>query len=83
MQLRKVCNHPYLFDYPLEDDGHTYKVDDQVVLSSGKFLILDRYFFKKNALIYFYFNFYFNFFFFFFKKKKKTKVIARVNKTWS
>ena len=37
MQLRKICNHPYLFltGYPLEDINWIYMV-------SGKFELLDR-----------------------------------------
>jgi len=41
MQLRKVCNHPYLFDYPCEDNGDLI-IDDELVRSSGKLLLLDR-----------------------------------------
>jgi SNF2 family DNA or RNA helicase len=35
MQLRKICNHPYLF---LND----YSVDDDMIRASGKFELLDR-----------------------------------------
>ncbi|PVU94171.1 hypothetical protein BB559_003059 [Furculomyces boomerangus] len=44
MQLRKISNHPYLFDFPLldpEDPESDYLVDESLVRSSGKFLILD------------------------------------------
>ena len=39
MQLRKICNHPYLFD------GHTpigEFVSDHIIKVSGKFELLDR-----------------------------------------
>jgi len=37
MQLRKICNHPYLFlDYYPEDNL------DFIFMSSGKFELLDR-----------------------------------------
>ena len=42
MQLRKVCNHPYLF---LND----YYVDEDMVRSSGKFELLDRMLPKLKA----------------------------------
>eukprot|EP01104_Vermistella_antarctica_P019859 TRINITY_DN807_c0_g1_i1.p1 TRINITY_DN807_c0_g1~~TRINITY_DN807_c0_g1_i1.p1 ORF type:complete len:1492 (-),score=489.09 TRINITY_DN807_c0_g1_i1:45-4520(-) len=35
MQLRKICNHPYLF----KDE---YDLDEDIVRSSGKFALLDR-----------------------------------------
>ncbi len=38
MQLRKICNHPYLFLNPEEYE----KVDDNIFRSSGKFELLDR-----------------------------------------
>eukprot|EP00743_Colponemidia_sp_Colp-15_P006977 GILK01007529.1.p1 GENE.GILK01007529.1~~GILK01007529.1.p1 ORF type:complete len:1345 (+),score=313.20 GILK01007529.1:153-4037(+) len=37
MQLRKICNHPYLF---LEDDD--FETTDEIIRSSGKFELLDR-----------------------------------------
>ena len=37
MQLRKVCNHPYLFN--LEFD---FAIDDDLIRSSGKFVLLDH-----------------------------------------
>lgn len=30
MQLRKCCNHPYLFEWPLDDDGEEL-VDEGIV----------------------------------------------------
>ncbi|XP_063048212.1 lymphoid-specific helicase [Engraulis encrasicolus] len=41
MLLKRCCNHPYLIEYPLTPDGE-FKVDEQLVETSGKFLILDR-----------------------------------------
>ena len=35
MQLRKVCNHPYLF-------LNEYEIDESIVRASGKFSLLDR-----------------------------------------
>ncbi|KAJ2365101.1 putative ATPase, partial [Coemansia sp. RSA 2607] len=45
MQQRKVCQHPYLFDIPVEDPldpESAYRLDEQLVRSSGKLLLLDR-----------------------------------------
>ncbi|XP_075932978.1 lymphoid-specific helicase isoform X3 [Anarhichas minor] len=42
MLLRKTCNHPYLVEYPLDPATQEFKIDEQLVQSSGKFLILDR-----------------------------------------
>jgi len=39
MQLRKVCNHPYLF---LEDSFYNPGADDELLRASGKFDLLDR-----------------------------------------
>eukprot|EP01139_Manchomonas_bermudensis_P015775 Amastigsp_a510994_13.p1 type:complete len:724 gc:universal Amastigsp_a510994_13:125-2296(+) len=41
VQLRKCCNHPYLFDYPLEPNGE-FRIDDQLVEVSGKLQLLDK-----------------------------------------
>ena len=35
MQLRKCCNHPYLFEWPLGEDGNEI-VDDLMMEASGK-----------------------------------------------
>ena len=40
MQLRKCCNHPYVFHNNM-DDSETF-VTDEIVRSSGKFELLDR-----------------------------------------
>ncbi|XP_071987144.1 lymphoid-specific helicase [Engystomops pustulosus] len=42
MLLRKCVNHPYLIEYPLDPYTQEFKVDQELVNSSGKFLILDR-----------------------------------------
>ncbi|XP_037637988.1 lymphoid-specific helicase [Sebastes umbrosus] len=42
MLLRKCCNHPYLVEYPLDPATQEFKIDEQLVQTSGKFLILDR-----------------------------------------
>ncbi|KAM8924634.1 lymphoid-specific helicase [Pelodytes ibericus] len=42
MLLRKCCNHPYLIEYPLDPVTQEFKVDQELVKSSGKFLLLDR-----------------------------------------
>jgi len=38
MQLRKICNHPYLFMLNMDHN----KVNDEIWRSSGKFELLDR-----------------------------------------
>ncbi|OQR99271.1 chromatin structure-remodeling complex subunit snf21-like protein [Achlya hypogyna] len=43
MQLRKVCNHPYLFQ------SQGYPIDFDIVRSSGKFELLDRMLPKLHA----------------------------------
>ena len=40
MQMRKVCNHPYLIEYPLTEQGQ-YRVDEELVTSCGKMKLLD------------------------------------------
>uniref|UniRef100_A0A8C9RWZ5 Proliferation-associated SNF2-like protein n=1 Tax=Scleropages formosus TaxID=113540 RepID=A0A8C9RWZ5_SCLFO len=42
MLLKRCCNHPYLIEYPLDPVTQDYKIDEQLVETSGKFLILDR-----------------------------------------
>jgi ATP-dependent DNA helicase len=37
--LRKICNHPYLIEYPLKDGE--YLIDEQLVESCGKLKIMD------------------------------------------
>ncbi|VEU22047.1 DEKNAAC103044 [Brettanomyces naardenensis] len=40
MQLRKCCNHPYLFDGA--EPGPPYTTDEHLVYNAGKMLVLDR-----------------------------------------
>ncbi|XP_017205223.1 probable global transcription activator SNF2L1 isoform X3 [Oryctolagus cuniculus] len=40
MQLRKCCNHPYLFDGA--EPGPPYTTDEHIVNNSGKMLVLDK-----------------------------------------
>ncbi|KAM8852391.1 lymphoid-specific helicase [Synchiropus picturatus] len=42
MLLKRCCNHPYLVEYPLDPATLDFKIDEQLVQSSGKLLILDR-----------------------------------------
>ncbi|XP_064643787.1 lymphocyte-specific helicase-like [Lineus longissimus] len=41
MLLRRICNHPYLVEYPLNDAGQ-FKVDEALVASCGKMMLLDK-----------------------------------------
>ncbi|KFM81717.1 Lymphocyte-specific helicase, partial [Stegodyphus mimosarum] len=40
MLLRKICCHPYLLSYPLSHELE-YKIDEKLVKSSGKLMMLD------------------------------------------
>jgi ATP-dependent DNA helicase len=42
MQLRKVCSHPFLFDWPLDEWTNQPVVDEQLVDASGKMMVLER-----------------------------------------
>ncbi|KAH9461764.1 hypothetical protein MJO28_003476 [Puccinia striiformis f. sp. tritici] len=42
MQLRKVCNHPWLFDWPIDPETGEQLVGDGLVAASGKMLLLDK-----------------------------------------
>ncbi|GAN03057.1 helicase [Mucor ambiguus] len=42
MQLRKVCNHPFLFDWPLDPKTDLPLISNQLAAQSGKILLLDR-----------------------------------------
>ena len=42
MQLRKACNHPYLFDGVEEKIDGEYQLGEHIVESSGKLLMLDK-----------------------------------------
>lgn len=41
MMLRKCCSHPYLLSQPIDQETGYCKIDEEVVKSSGKMLILD------------------------------------------
>ncbi|KZT57459.1 hypothetical protein CALCODRAFT_496102 [Calocera cornea HHB12733] len=42
MQLRKVCSHPFLFEWPIDPATGQQVVNDELVGESGKMLLLDR-----------------------------------------
>ena len=47
MQLRKCCNHPYLFDGA--EPGPPYTTDKHLVDNSGKMVLLDKLLPKLQA----------------------------------
>ncbi|XP_065672954.1 lymphoid-specific helicase isoform X3 [Hydra vulgaris] len=42
MQLRKCCNHPYLLEYPLDPKTQELVIDENIIKTSGKMLLLDK-----------------------------------------
>jgi len=42
MQLRKVCSHPFLFDWPIDPDTIQPMLGEELVNASGKMMVLDR-----------------------------------------
>lgn len=42
MDMRKTCNHPYLLEYPLTEDGNFYRSDEDMVDICGKLKVLDQ-----------------------------------------
>ncbi|PFH47228.1 hypothetical protein AMATHDRAFT_68199 [Amanita thiersii Skay4041] len=42
MQLRKVCSHPFLFDWPLDPKTLEPVLGKELVHASGKMMVLDR-----------------------------------------
>lgn len=42
MQLRKVCSHPFLFEWPVDPMTHQPILNDDIVNASGKMMVLDR-----------------------------------------
>ena len=42
MQLRKICNHPFVFREVDEDFSVGNNIDEQIVRTAGKFELLDR-----------------------------------------
>jgi len=51
MQLRKVCNHPFLFGEPKDDQGKYLgeSLPRSLISASGKFKVLDRLLLKLKA----------------------------------
>lgn len=41
MMMRKIVNHPYLVQYPLEHGTEYARIDEDLVKTSGKLLVLD------------------------------------------
>lgn len=41
VMLRKCCNHPYLVEFPLTDDGQP-RIDGDLITASGKLLMLHK-----------------------------------------
>ncbi|KAF4581595.1 hypothetical protein EYR38_002924 [Pleurotus pulmonarius] len=42
MQLRKVCSHPFLFDWPVDPKSREPVIDERLIDCSGKMMVLDR-----------------------------------------
>lgn len=42
MQLRKVCSHPFLFDWPIDPSTNEPVLGKELVNASGKMMVLDR-----------------------------------------
>ncbi|KAH7910079.1 SNF2 family N-terminal domain-containing protein [Hygrophoropsis aurantiaca] len=42
MQLRKVCSHPFLFDWPVDAASQMPILNEELVDASGKMMILER-----------------------------------------
>ena len=42
MQLRKVCSHPFLFDWPTDPETRQPVLDDELATASGKMMVLER-----------------------------------------
>lgn len=42
MQARKICNHPFLFDWPVDKESGTLVVNKDLINASGKMLMLNR-----------------------------------------
>ena len=42
MQLRKVCSHPFLFDWPIDPKTRYPVLGEELVNASGKMMVLDR-----------------------------------------
>ncbi|CAG8498707.1 16172_t:CDS:10, partial [Acaulospora morrowiae] len=42
MQLRKVCNHPYLFDWPVDPSTDMPIISNDLIATSGKMMLLEK-----------------------------------------
>jgi len=42
MQLRKVCSHPFLFDWPVDERTRQPIINEDLVHASGKMMLLER-----------------------------------------
>lgn len=42
MQLRKVCSHPFLFEWPIDPETRQSVLGEELVNASGKMMVLDR-----------------------------------------
>jgi ATP-dependent DNA helicase len=42
MQLRKVCSHPFLFDWPVDTRTNQPVINKELVTASGKMMVLER-----------------------------------------
>ncbi|CAG8482710.1 5967_t:CDS:10 [Acaulospora colombiana] len=42
MQLRKVCNHPYLFDWPVDTSTDMPVISNDLIATSGKMMLLEK-----------------------------------------
>lgn len=42
MQLRKVCSHPFLFDWPIDSETNQPVLNEELADASGKMMVLDR-----------------------------------------
>ena len=42
MQLRKVCSHPFLFDWPVNERTNELIINEELVGASGKMMVLER-----------------------------------------
>ncbi|CAB5387945.1 unnamed protein product [Rhizophagus irregularis] len=43
MQLRKICNHPYLFDWPIDPEvPDQHLISEELIASAGKMMLLEK-----------------------------------------
>ncbi|RIA95415.1 SNF2 family N-terminal domain-containing protein [Glomus cerebriforme] len=43
MQLRKICNHPYLFDWPIDPEvPDQHLISEDLIASAGKMMLLEK-----------------------------------------